>query len=195
MAPGMTGAGSGRPKPAPFVRHFGALVSKASVPVTVTVGSDYSDTKVYHSASENINQRPNSPETQEHLVEYEGEKISVPLIALCYGRSGDKGDVANIGIIARSDEFYPYLRNILTAEVVAEHFAHFVQGTVTRYELPGIRALNFVLTQSLGGGGLSSLNIDRQGKSYAQNLLTMLVDIPASWGLPQSPYSRLNAKI
>ena len=190
MAPGLTGAGSGRPRPAPFVRHFGALVKKEDVPVRVVVGSDFDETSVYQSGSGVASTSTPIVSPYPSVMVAGSDMVTVPLIALCYGRSGDKGDVANIGIIARREEYYPLLLDILTASSVREHFAHFVRGQVTRYEMPGIRALNFVMTQSLGGGGLSSLQIDRQGKSYAQNLLTMPIQIPRAWGISW-PSSRL----
>lgn len=180
MAPGITGAGSGRPRPAPFVRHFGALVPKENIPITVCVESER-NTAIY-SISDHL-KIPFIPTPTLSSINVHVKTIKVPLIQICYGRSGDKGDVANIGIIAREDKFYPWICNQLTSQFVHEFFKHFVKGTTTRYELPGIRALNFVLTKSLGGGGLSSLNIDRQGKSYAQNLLTLLIDVPATWNL------------
>ena len=107
----------------------------------------------------------------------------VPLIALCYGRSGDKGDTANIGIFVRDVRYYPLLHQILTAEVVQQHMAHLAHGKVHRYVLPGIQGWNFLLTKALGGGGLVSLNIDRQGKTYAQQLLELRVTVPLEWAV------------
>lgn len=100
------------------------------------------------------------------------------LVSIAYGRSGDKGDSANIGIAARSDEAYDFLRQALTAEVVAEYYKGLCQGEVIRYELPNIRAFNFVLKQALGGGGTLSLRVDHQGKTLAQGLLRMELDVP-----------------
>lgn len=110
----------------------------------------------------------------------------VPLIDLCYGRSGDKGDMANIGVFVRDARFYPLLSRLLTSEAVQSHMAHLAQGKVHRYELPGILGWNFLLTKALGGGGLVSLNIDRQGKTYAQQLLEMRVTVPIEWAPPKS---------
>ncbi|MDR2991201.1 MAG: DUF1446 domain-containing protein [Burkholderiaceae bacterium] len=100
------------------------------------------------------------------------------LVQIAVARSGDKGDDENIGVIARRPEYLPWLRHALTPEVVHAYFAHLVQGQVTRYEVPGIGALNFVLTRALGGGGVSSLRSDPLGKSYAQMLLDMELDLP-----------------
>jgi len=110
-----------------------------------------------------------------------GKLVQVPLIALCYGRSGDKGDMANIGLIARSSQFYPFIKHNVTEQVVYDHMKHLIKGKVRRYELPGVYALNFLLTKSLGSGGVSSLRIDRQGKTYAQMLLSLQVTVPVEW--------------
>ena len=93
---------------------------------------------------------------------------------LAYARSGDKGNSCNIGIIARDPGFLPYIKAALTEEAVAEYFEHFLdeKGAVTRYELPGIHALNFLLENSLGGGGIASLRPDPLGKSFGQILLS-----------------------
>jgi hypothetical protein len=104
----------------------------------------------------------------------------VPLLRLAHGRSGDKGDSANVGIIARSAAAYAELRRVLTADVVRDYFAHVAQGPVRRYELPGFLALNFVLEQALGGGGVASLRYDPQGKAFAQMLLDLEVEVATS---------------
>ena len=103
---------------------------------------------------------------------------NVKLIDIAHGRSGDKGDGSNVGIIARHPEFFPFLKEKLTEEVVKEHMKHVCKGKVKRYELPNIGALNFVLHQSLGGGGTVSLKLDAQGKTHASQLLRMDIDVP-----------------
>ncbi|MFP4596550.1 MAG: terpene utilization protein AtuA, partial [Ralstonia sp.] len=110
-----------------------------------------------------------------------GPTREVPLIELAYARSGDKGDTSNIGVIARRPEDLPLLRAQLTEAAVAAYLAHVVQGPVTRYELPGIHALNFVCEQALGGGGMASLRNDPLGKGMAQVLLAMPVRVPADY--------------
>lgn len=107
------------------------------------------------------------------------QTVRVPLSRLAYARSGDKGDDANIGVIARHARFLPILMQELTAARVREHFAHLVEGDVARFELPGTGALNFLLRRALGGGGSSSLRSDPLGKSYAQLLLDLQVACPA----------------
>jgi hypothetical protein len=102
----------------------------------------------------------------------------VRLLDLAHARSGDKGDSANIGVIARRPEDYPILVRELTAERVKTHFAGIVRGEVDRFELPNLGALNFLLHGALGGGGTVSLRLDAQGKTLAAALLRMELDIP-----------------
>ncbi len=104
----------------------------------------------------------------------------MPLIALAYGRSGDKGDNANIGIFARQPEYEPILDAEVTEEAVAKYFAHRINGPVTRWRLPGIKGFNFLLRQALGGGGMASLKADPLAKAFAQMLLDIPVRVPKS---------------
>jgi hypothetical protein len=105
----------------------------------------------------------------------------IALARIAHGRSGDKGDTVNCGIIARKPEYYTVIAEQVTAERVKTHFGEFCKGTVTRYDLPRLHAFNFVLTHSLGGGGTVSLRIDTQGKTYASALLRMKVQVPDEW--------------
>ena len=105
--------------------------------------------------------------------------VWLPLGVIAHARSGDKGDIVNIGIIARQAEYLPYIWTALTPEVVANCFSHFLDGRVERFLLPGIHAINFVLHDVLGGGGIASLRNDAQGKGYAQILLAQPIDLPA----------------
>lgn len=102
----------------------------------------------------------------------------VKLIEIAHGRSGDKGDGSNVGIIGRHPDVYPFLKENLTAEAVKEHMKHICNGEVERFELPNIGALNFVLHESLGGGGTVSLKLDAQGKTHASTLLRMELEVP-----------------
>jgi len=102
----------------------------------------------------------------------------VKLIDIAHGRSGDKGNDSNIGIIARHPDVYPFLKRNLTAASVKEYMKHICKGTVERYELPNLGALNFVLHKSLGGGGTVSLKLDAQGKAHASMLLRMEIEVP-----------------
>ncbi len=103
---------------------------------------------------------------------------TVNLVELAHARSGDKGDVVNIGVVAYEPEHYPLLAEALTAERVQEHFGDMVKGRVVRYELPNLHALNFVLPRALGGGGTVSLMMDAQGKVFSTALLRMEVEVP-----------------
>lgn len=101
----------------------------------------------------------------------------IQLARICHGRSGDKGDTANIGLIARKKEYYPLIEHQVTADRVKRHFEGIVMGTVQRFELPNLWALNFLLHQALGGGGTKSLKNDAQGKTLAAALLRMEIEI------------------
>lgn len=104
--------------------------------------------------------------------------VRVPLIRLCLARSGDKGDTANIGVIARSEAIYEWILEHLTPAFVKRHFDDLCQGEVERFELPNLLAVNFLLHRSLGGGGTLSLLLDAQGKTYSQFLLAAEVEVP-----------------
>lgn len=101
------------------------------------------------------------------------------LIALAHGRSGDKGDLVNIGVIARREEWYPLLSETLSAERVEGWLKPLGIGPVERYDLPNLGALNFLVRRALGGGGSMNLRLDAQGKTFAQALLRMPVDLEA----------------
>ncbi len=103
--------------------------------------------------------------------------MRIQLTKLAHARSGDKGDTANVGLIALRDEFYPILVREVTAERVKEHFKGICKGAVERFELPNLGALNFLLHESLGGGGTLSLMTDAQGKTFSTALLRMEVEI------------------
>jgi hypothetical protein len=106
--------------------------------------------------------------------------MKVKLDDIAHARSGDKGDASNVGLIAQTPELFEVLREQVTAERVKEHFRQVCRGPVQRYELPNILALNFILHDSLGGGGTESLKNDAQGKTHAQGLLQMEVEVPES---------------
>ena len=104
--------------------------------------------------------------------------MKLPLYRVAHARSGDKGDASNVGLIANTPEIYALLREQVTAERVAEHFRGVCRGAVERHDVPNLLALNFILHDSLGGGGTESLITDAQGKTHAQGLLAMLVEVP-----------------
>ena len=174
-APGTTGGG-GRPSVVPAIKQYAFLIDKARVQPRVTLlGGESFDVAVPTGGA------PLEATTAATVADAlpSGPTREVPLIELAYARSGDKGDTSNIGVIARRPEDLPLLRAQLTEDAVAAYLAHVVQGRVTRYDLPGIHALNFVCEQALGGGGMASLRNDPLGKGMAQVLLTMPVRVPA----------------
>lgn len=104
--------------------------------------------------------------------------MKVQLVKLAHARSGDKGDTANVGLIALDPANYPLLVREVTAKRVKEHFGEMVKGEVERFELPNLGALNFLLHESLGGGGTRSLMTDAQGKTFSTALLRMYIEFP-----------------
>ena len=179
MAQGLTGFAGGRPDPQPVIRLFSFLVDKADVPVEVEIGGRRVSVPVPAGAPDREEAVFNTASPSDPLPG--GETVTVPLLAIAHGRSGDKGDIANIGILARRPEYLPAIRGALTAEAVRDYFAHIVTGRVERFEWPGLHGFNFMLHGGLGGGGIASLRHDPQGKTYAQMLLDMTVDIPVAW--------------
>ncbi len=102
----------------------------------------------------------------------------IQLLDIAHARSGDKGDAGNVGVIARRPEYYPIIRDALTIERVAAHFAGICHGRVERFELPNLWALNFLLHNTLGGGGTVSLKFDAQGKTLSSAMLRMMIEVP-----------------
>ena len=109
----------------------------------------------------------------------DGRTVRVRLLDVAHARSGDKGDTANVGVIALRPEWYPFLERHLTRERVAEHFRGMITGGVDRFELPNLGALNFLLHGALDGGGTLSLKTDAQGKVFSTALLRMVLDVDA----------------
>lgn len=179
MAQGLTGVLHGRPKPTPVLRVHSFLWPKEKVPVEIhldgeTFAADAADAAQPSSSAPPPHAPPEAPPPA-------GPVAKVPLRALAWGRSGDKGNHANIGVIARQPEFFPLLAAQVTEGEVARFFAHYLEGRVTRYVLPGFGALNFLLEDVLGGGGTASLRYDPQAKTYAQMFLDLPVAVPAGW--------------
>ncbi len=103
--------------------------------------------------------------------------MKIRLLQICHARSGDKGDTGNIGLIARKPEFYPVMRKYVTCDVVKKHFKGICFGPVERYEMPNLNAINYLLHNSLGGGGTISLMNDAQGKTLSTALLRLEIDV------------------
>jgi Acyclic terpene utilisation family protein AtuA len=210
MAQGLTGLIGGRPKATPVIRLFSFLIDKRVVDAVVEVdgetvsmsemtaadskaapgGAPFDKLRVTMTtgASDAMPTTTTGasgamPTTATEPLEATTTetRTAVPLRAIAWGRSGDKGDACNIGIIARHPAFVALIEQQLTAERVAARFAYVARGPVTRYELPGFDAFNFVLENALGGGGIASLRYDPQGKTFAQILLDEPVLVPAAW--------------
>ncbi len=190
-APGTTGAGGGRASPSPLIRQFAFLLPKEHVTAQVQIvggetmmvvspaGVASTDAAAPQQACARVGSTAQTPSAPPPSADPTGEHIRLPLIRLAWARSGDKGDTSNIGVIARRAELLPLLRAQLTEAAVASWLAHLVKGRVTRYELPGIHAFNFVCEQALDGGGMTSMRNDALGKGMAQILLSMPIQVPS----------------
>jgi hypothetical protein len=173
----------GRPKPTPVVAYWPALIRRRSVAARVVVlaagGSETAQTIAFTDAAPGGAQAPAPAGRRPRVRAWPGRTRRVKLRALAHARSGDKGDTCNIGVIARSEAIYDWLRESLTAAVVRRFFRGIVKGKVVRHEVPNLLALNFLLEKALGGGGTVSLLLDPQGKTLSQALLEMEVEAPA----------------
>ena len=175
MTPGFTNMLGGRPPVSPCIRLFSFFLPKENIRTIVDFNEKQFELEIWKTKSNNVNSKNTISELSDNIDTPDTE---VSLINLAYARSGDKGDHANIGVIARKPEYLPYIRDSLTPKRVAKYFSHVVKGEVERWDVPGIGALNFLLRNSLGGGGMASLNIDPQGKAYAQQLLDIMIPVP-----------------
>jgi hypothetical protein len=184
--PGLSGFAGGRPKPSPVVRLFSFTTPKDRVAVSIRMHG--SEAVCKETVCDEVHGRPFDP----HSIARPAPPaaittdltMEVPLVALAWGRSGDKGNKANIGIIARRPEYLPYIYQALTEAAVTERFAHFLAdtapGNVERFLLPGSNAINFLLHDVLGGGGVASIRNDPQAKGYAQLLLSCPIPVTAA---------------
>ncbi|XP_067436774.1 uncharacterized protein lratb.1 [Thunnus thynnus] len=176
-APGLTGIVGGRPRVSPVLKPFFFLHPKSELKVDIHIAGELVES--FSEAGPDTPEQEAPPTSTEDVPDRDlpSGPHSYRLEELAYTRSGDKGDSANIGVIARHPLFYPYLKKHLTSSKVQEYFSHLIQpgvhNAVTRYTLPGIHSLNFVLQSSLGGGGVASLRSDPQGKAYGQMLLDL----------------------
>ncbi len=174
--PGITYLGDqGRPRASGVVGYWPALISRTGVQIRVVAGDE---TVLLPNLTPPFEPgKPFSSQSDLPPVPTSGKRVKVPLSRLCLARSGDKGDTCNIGVIARSKEVHTWITENLTAEFVKARFAGVCQGKVERFEVPNLMSLNFLLHQSLGGGGTLSLLLDAQGKTYAQYLLASEVEV------------------
>jgi hypothetical protein len=178
-APGTTGIYNGRPKPAPLVKLFTMFLDKATLPKPRLTIGDGAPVEIDIPLAGGYVPAP----AIEGPVAAAATTVDVPLVKLAYARSGDKGNSSNVAIFARAPEYLPWLRKILTPEKLVAQLDSLVQGPARRFEAPGLNALNFLIEDALGGGGMASLRIDPQGKAYGQMVLEMIVPAPAAWNI------------
>jgi hypothetical protein len=179
-SPGTTGAGGGRPNVAPLVRPLAFMLNKRAVDAAFTLADHRHPIAVPLYGG--VVPRPHEAELPSFALAADEARETVPLIRLAWARSGDKGNVSNIGVVARRSEWLPLLWDRLTPERVKSWLAHLVDGGVERFHLPGIAAINFMLYEALDGGGTASHRLDPLGKGMAQLLLEMPIDVPLSIG-------------
>lgn len=179
MAPALAGIVGGRPKASPVIKLFSFLVDKSKLSVAIDINGQRQNIQIPSGCSD----QSFDVVAVDEVAQFTGQEIEVPLVEIAHARSGDKGNHSNIGVIARQPEYLPWIRANLTEEKVKEYMQHVLdpeKSKVIRYEITGFNALNFMLENALGGGGIASLRIDPQGKAFAQQLLDMPVKIPAS---------------
>ncbi|MDQ1492469.1 MAG: hypothetical protein QOJ23_4983 [Actinomycetota bacterium] len=177
--PGITmPSDQGRPRASEVIGYWPALISRSRVPVRVVIDGDTVEVRAERAAEQPCAE-PFAPASVgvPPLPAGPRRPVVVPLSRLCLARSGDKGDTANVGLIARSAAIYRWMLEHVTPEFVRAHFGDVCRGPVERCEVPNLLAVNFLLHQSLGGGGTRSLLADPQGKTYAQYLLAARVEI------------------
>jgi hypothetical protein len=177
-SPGTTGAGGGRASVSPSIRQYAFLLDKSQVEASVSIDGQRIDVPRTLAPATADTPVPRPAGAMQSTAAPEAiDTVEVPLIRLAWARSGDKGDTSNIGVIARHPALLPLLREQLTEARVADWLAHLVKGHVTRHEVPGIDAFNFVCEQALGGGGMASLRNDPLGKGMGQILLALPVHV------------------
>ena len=168
MAAGVINYLGGRPRVSPSIHLFSFLLPKDQIKIKMSMNKKVVSIPSYIPEESKIKQKDFSSKTKKILFK---KDYLIPLINLAYARSGDKGNHANIGIIARKKDYFNFIDSELNPSTISQFFHHVVQGDVLKWVLPGVNGLNFLLKNSLGGGGMASFNIDPQGKAYAQQLL------------------------
>ena len=187
-APGTTGIFSGRPKAVPVTRLFTFFIEKRKLPpAQVQIGLSSPIEVEVPSAGSPTPKRAAIRSATGSIPD--GPTIAVTLDRLAYARSGDKGNSANIAIIARHPKYVELLRREVTAEKVLAQLGHLAEGPAERFEAPGLSAFNFVISNALGGGGMASMRIDPQGKAYGQMTLEMEIAVPEAWVRELAPES------
>ncbi len=175
-SPGTTGPALARPPASPLIKQFAFTLPKRKVPILVTMDGRSRKIEVPLDGGYRPTTRAAASETAP--APRGGNTVQLPLIKLAYARSGDKGDISNIGLVARKPEYLPIILGQVTPAAVKGYFSHLVRGEVKRYLLPGINACNFILHDALDGGGTASLRMDPLGKGMGQMLLDMPISVP-----------------
>jgi hypothetical protein len=178
MGQGISGFAGGRPGVQPVLRLYSFLLEKSRVKIEVDFEGQRIPVEV-PTEGQAVSSTPPQPVVA--VAHEPGQTVTVPLVAIAHGRSGDKGNLSNISVLARRPEFLPEITAQLTAEAVADYMAHVAEGPVERYPWPGLHGFNFILNQSLGGGGVASLRYDPQGKAHAQMLMDFPITVPKRW--------------
>ena len=187
-SPGTTGASGGRPGVAPLIESASFMLDKRTLDASFVLdGVRHPVATLRHGGAV---PQPESTDMPAAFIDDGATGVELPLIRLAWARSGDKGNLSNIGLVARRPEFMPLLWARVTPEIVKRYFAHLVDGAVERYHLPGIDAINFLLHDALDGGGTASRRIDPLGKGMAQMLLDLKVRVPAEMAATLSAESR-----
>ena len=168
MTAGVINYLGGRPRVSPSIHLFSFLLPKDQIKIKMRMNKKVVSIPSYTPEESKREQKDFSSKTKKILFK---KDYLIPLISLAYARSGDKGNHANIGIIARKKDYFNFIDSELNPSTISQFFSHVVQGDVLKWVLPGVNGLNFLLKNSLGGGGMASFNIDPQGKAYAQQLL------------------------
>ncbi len=179
---GMAVTGGGRPKPSTVVAYWPALMRRDNCKAKILT-IDTKEVEEFLEIEFPIVKHDAVEVSLPVMKKYKkptGAKKIVKLRQICYARSGDKGDTANIGLLARTPEIYNWIVDNITSKVVKNFFKGITYGKVVRYELDNLNALNFLLEETLGGGGTKSLMVDPQGKTLSQALLEMQVQVPSS---------------
>jgi len=176
--PGLSGfTGAGRARPSPIVRLFSYKAYKHFTNISIDVdGKNISHSDVKPMLKTNPND-PVAKVERKQPDKISDTEVDVPLIKLAWGRSGDKGDKANVGIIARKSEYMRYIWAALSEDFIRDTYSHFTPSTIERFYLPGSNSMNILMDTVLGGGGAASLRNDAQAKGYAQILLAKTIKV------------------
>ena len=176
-SPGTTGPGLARPSPSPLIKPLAFLLDKREVAVGFVIDGQRTEVTIPRPGGTPSVEPTAAPAA---WIDPDEAMVEVPLIRLAWARSGDKGNLSNIGVVARRPEWLPLIWARVTPEVVARYFAHLINGRVERFHLPGIAAINYLLHDALDGGGPASTRMDPLGKGMGQMLLDLPVAVPRS---------------